>query len=474
MAYSDNDSTKKAVESQRPVVVATVPGMMSVPSNEEPDEMANVGVATTVDGTLRREIPSTVETTAAMKNRVRPGTRATAPGAVRTTMPKDSSGTVVSKSTLKHKEMSKVGTTTASTPDDSTEMGKALVYGAKASTNVHHTDVAVEKTEKNANIGDEKSAARRELSGDFSVGSGYLDHSYADPDKKEHYKDEQGNVRSTYAADAAMAGMLEYEHGEGSEGGASGVAPNAVVRENDGDSGGEDGRDKDDGDEGDYLAVAVAIAENKGQDMFMPAAVEYDPNSKPPIHKNRRFRLYFWAGVLLLIVIGVATAVSITSLGGGNSGPSLFVTRAPTPSPTFSPTRVLEQQFRAQIMPDFPEAGDPGTIYDRAARWIMFEDPMALNPDAPNLLQRYTAALFWFMTTREGEEPWLSCNKPGPNETDSCVYKTWNRASNNCVYYIDQPGSTRWLSAASECSWAGILCDGTNVVQVIDLSEYVL
>ena len=37
------------------------------------------------------------------------------------------------------------------------------------------------------------------------------------------------------------------------------------------------------------LAVAVPVA---GEDDSIPEAVEYDPDAKPPLYRNRRFRLY--------------------------------------------------------------------------------------------------------------------------------------------------------------------------------------
>ena len=51
---------------------------------------------------------------------------------------------------------------------------------------------------------------------------------------------------------------------------------------------------------GDSLAVAVAVAEDEDE-AFIPAAIEFDPDSKPPIYKNRRFRFYLIAATILLV-----------------------------------------------------------------------------------------------------------------------------------------------------------------------------
>mmetsp|Transcript_29042 Transcript_29042/g.41062 ORF Transcript_29042/g.41062 Transcript_29042/m.41062 type:complete len:404 (-) Transcript_29042:234-1445(-) len=58
----------------------------------------------------------------------------------------------------------------------------------------------------------------------------------------------------------------------------------------------------------DNLAVAVAISQEE-DDAFIPAAIEYDPDSKPPLYKNRRFRFYFLLAVFFLITIGVGVGV---------------------------------------------------------------------------------------------------------------------------------------------------------------------
>ena len=81
-----------------------------------------------------------------------------------------------------------------------------------------------------------------------------------------------------------------------------------------------------------------------------------------------------------------------------------------------------------------------GSPHDRAANWIMFEDPLGLQPVAPNLIQRYHMALFYFLTTSNGEKPWNTCNPPRENESDKCLY------IGNEIEGIVNANATRWLS----------------------------
>jgi hypothetical protein len=100
-----------------------------------------------------------------------------------------------------------------------------------------------------------------------------------------------------------------------------------------------------------------------------------------------------------------------------------------------------------------------GSPHSHAADWIMFKDPLGLSPNAPNLIQRYQMALFYFLTTNNGNKPWRSCNPPRGNETDECLY---------IAHEFDDLGdrtATRWLSGTHECEWIGIFCacdDGSD------------
>ena len=101
--------------------------------------------------------------------------------------------------------------------------------------------------------------------------------------------------------------------------------------------------------------------------------------------------------------------------------------------------------------------------YGRALQWIIYEDPRALQPDDPSLLHRYALVLIYFVTTRNGKVPWLSCNPPfnspdmlhDDEGNDYCTRK--KLISTNPLRYNTVPAH-RWLSGRSFCQWSGVAC----------------
>jgi hypothetical protein len=202
----------------------------------------------------------------------------------------------------------------------------------------------------------------------------------------------------------------------------------------------------DDGEQGE-AGLAVANRVNEAEEMMIPAATKYDPAAKLPLYQSRKFKLYMSALVaLLLILIATVIAVVLTDEDPNDLR-----------SPTAPPTTILEVKFREQFA---MEVGDAVNVesspQDRAADWIMFEDPLGLSPNAPNLIQRYHLTLFYFLTTKNGDEPWRSCNPPRGNESDKCTY-----IGNEYDGIVDA-NATRWLSGTHECEWIGVFCNPRN------------
>lgn len=73
------------------------------------------------------------------------------------------------------------------------------------------------------------------------------------------------------------------------------------------------------------LAIATAVTEEE-EDEFIPAAVEYDPDAKPPLYKNRRFRFYGCLAFFLMIVAVTAIVIPTQMAQDENLAP----TAAPT------------------------------------------------------------------------------------------------------------------------------------------------
>ena len=208
------------------------------------------------------------------------------------------------------------------------------------------------------------------------------------------------------------------------------------------------------------LAVAVAVED---ENPFLPAALEYDPDSKPPLRYNRRFRLYAVVGAILLIalIVGVVTGVVNNK-------------SSDTQEPTLAPTTSLEKSYRDQFV---VEVGDqvnvPDSPYDRAAQWIMYDDPLKLSPEAPNLIQRYHLALLYYLTTKNGKERWNSCTPPMANETESCTFQSIEFTGDQVEYttYVPIPDMIRWMAGINECQWIGVFCDPTMNVVALQIGE---
>ena len=206
------------------------------------------------------------------------------------------------------------------------------------------------------------------------------------------------------------------------------------------------------------LAVALAIEEDE-EEAFIPAAIEYDPDSKPPIYKNRRVRLYSAMSVVLLVVIVVGVTIGVMTTGGGSEQ-----------APTLAPTTVREglgihEQITAVV--EFEAINSLDSPQSLAMDWIINKDPANLQPDAPNLIQRYLLALFYISTTQL--TPWLSCNPPVGNETSVCLFQKLVQNFPNETY--ESVSWTRWLSAEHECTWAGVFCDEFNQTRAIELCK---
>ncbi|CAB9496615.1 Leucine Rich Repeat [Seminavis robusta] len=91
----------------------------------------------------------------------------------------------------------------------------------------------------------------------------------------------------------------------------------------------------------------------------------------------------------------------------------------------------------------------------RAFDWIVNQDPMQLEYDSPNLVQRFLLVLFYYQTTRH--QPWKVCNPaaiPQGSASSGFCYKA-HHVSGEITTDI---WGDQWLSASHECKWAGVIC----------------
>lgn len=210
----------------------------------------------------------------------------------------------------------------------------------------------------------------------------------------------------------------------------------------------------------DGLAVAIEVNDEDSVDEYIPSAVEYDPDAKPPIYKNRRFRLYAVLVSIVLIAIGAGTGVGVVMTKDDYNGP------------TMAPTSIREglgirQEVERAVGKEVLE--NPASPYSKALEWMTFDDPNELEPEAPNFIQRYLLVYLYFATTTD--RLWETCNPPKEDEGVLCKFKKLVNIFPEELLFVD---SARWLSSAHECNWAGLFCDEEDVLRAMDLSKFFL
>jgi hypothetical protein len=260
------------------------------------------------------------------------------------------------------------------------------------------------------------------------------------------------------------------------------------------------------------LAVATAIAPDD-EPAYVYNAIEYDPDTKPPLHKNRRFRVYSYFALLLITsecssfflratkkneslphpplspypihahilyltlpspapkVSVVLVVIFVTAASKDDEIIEEFIDLPPSLSPTLSPitdrmaSGILEQiesgvlrrsETFASIMEQKNGNKDPRVL---ALDWLLHIDKMQLVSDDNNLYQRYALAV---LAHTLDYRAWFHCGDPGENYTEfSCLVPNGNS--------VKEFGT--WLSSTSECTWYGVICSGDGVVRGIDLAE---
>lgn len=209
------------------------------------------------------------------------------------------------------------------------------------------------------------------------------------------------------------------------------------------------------------LAIAIEVDEEDGD--FIASAVEYDPDSKPPLYRNRRFRLYSILCFLFLVML----AIGITGLSTKNE--VSLEAKAEAASPIASETNrvgsedIIEQ---LELIVGAEVLNDPSSAEYRAKEWIIDVDPLQLGSQDIGLSQRYVLAVLYFKLHEDGD--WRSCNAPSESDpSDICNYQ---KQVSIFPREFRSVASSRWLSGDHECRWAGLGCDDFNQLRTIDLT----
>ena len=223
------------------------------------------------------------------------------------------------------------------------------------------------------------------------------------------------------------------------------------------------------------LAVAMAV-DTAMEDEFIYSAIEYDPDSKPPLHKNRRFRVYTCLALSIVIAVVVVVVVYITKSAKEPEINEQYtnIEDYPTVSPTSSPTTNREasgikEQIEAGVLQrsvNFTslEKSDPRYL---ALDWILHYDNLQLESDDKNLYQRYVLALLAFTLDSTA---WFACG-----EHRTFGNETLNFSNEDCEVTNVATGQIEnhkvWLSSTEECDWYGVICSSDEVVRGVELSK---
>lgn len=220
------------------------------------------------------------------------------------------------------------------------------------------------------------------------------------------------------------------------------------------------------------LAIAVPIDEKEELGMVVDTAKEYIP--KPKFYQRRTFHALL--ALFCVLAIGASVGGGVAVWKEKSNDPFVVIaTPVPTAAPTGAPTTADEPIFRAfldaSIAPNLrafsPEA------YDSALSWLAGIDSFDRQRADPLFEQRFVLAWLWYHTTKNGLEPWLSCNPPNASlgENDTCVFQNHTGLNNDgSQVFYKEDNATRWLSSTNECTWPGIYCnEETGVVWAISL-----
>ena len=208
----------------------------------------------------------------------------------------------------------------------------------------------------------------------------------------------------------------------------------------------------------DGLAVAVAVAE-EDDDVFIPSAVEYDPDAKPPLHRNRRFRLYGFLAFFALMACAVGATIGIVLGGKSNTAP---------PEIELHPREELGIRDLVTRLVGEDQVNRYNSPYKKATDWMIYEDPWQLTPNDDHFVQRLIMAYFFYAMSEDA--PWKSCNPPNATleEIPACFFQKMF-ALRPVRYNPTQ--AIRWLSDTHECDWVGVDCDRAKQVRSIQLGK---
>jgi hypothetical protein len=220
----------------------------------------------------------------------------------------------------------------------------------------------------------------------------------------------------------------------------------------------------DNGSESDRAAaVAIPVDED---DELIPKQTATPANERGPLARKNSQQIYSCAFLGALLVISGIVVGSICGSGlCSNPSATQSSTEAPT---TFRDMLAhdIQQNLEASLGFNYfmDKSQSPHILAQRqkALEWMVHADPLQLEPDADNLLQRFVLVAFYYLTSQQ--KPWTSCIPPNGTQGDTCILSPF--------YHSEEVYGTRWLSGSSECEWAGVFCYKGGVVDELYLRKF--
>ena len=201
------------------------------------------------------------------------------------------------------------------------------------------------------------------------------------------------------------------------------------------------------GERDEYAAPSAIVAE----------AVTYAMDVKqilPEAEVAQREKRNVYRKWLVIAILAVCLAVPATVTGVVLGMQTSANSYTATPAPTMAPTSIEHTAYQTFLLSNgissATDFANPKSAQNRALRWMTTIDPLKLVPQDPNFIQRYSIVALYFSTNGDN---WEQCSQ-GDVQT-------------HCMDGRKSP----WLSATSECDWAGIGCDGNSKVVMISIRE---
>jgi Leucine-rich repeat (LRR) protein len=180
---------------------------------------------------------------------------------------------------------------------------------------------------------------------------------------------------------------------------------------------------------------------NNTADRFDAVAMDEDdgfevPSTRSTWRIRRREKSVLVAALgFLLFVVAAITAIIVQKERESDLSPNNGKTSSSVDDSLHGGNEERYETLLTLLMDQLPndQLFKSGSPQETALRWLVFEDPVEISPDHPNLLQRYALAVLFFSTS-------------GEMDIQGNITSRWFSAEN-------------WMTEIGHCEFAGIECE---------------